>query len=513
MRPSLWHRHLQHLSPHPPSLAPVRFLALLVTAAISMAAAVASTGAGIPMRVDPSFDPQRLAADERLWYDRLEASIEASRGVIDDRASSGDLYYGGRTVGDHNAALLVALRMTGDRSLLDRVAEVSELYRAQLADAWLDGTTDGYLNWLWLIEPETTTYYGNDLHQADEVIMHGNVALVAYALHLNRDLDASYAEKADFWLGYLENHFLAKWYDRSGADPVTAWEATESQSGNALYRRFVVTRANQLRLAYYLWKMTGNPFYADRASSCASDLSEHMQLNPGSPTSYQWKHQISGSDLGWQRINYAQYFLRVVQEMHLEEFGDFAQESEMERFASTFADVVFPAAGAPYGSMAERVDGSGTVPFNLYNLAGFGRWDDSGFILDRAESEYSTGLSGVSNAAYALLAVVDPVVSSTPHELPSLGSSETSSILRLTGRNPCAGRLSYSVEVGEAAYAHVALWDARGRKVASLVERVLSAGVHTFETDLRGAAPSAGVYLLVARLDGTTQARKITWIP
>lgn len=348
---------------------------------------------------DPAFDASQLDADEQLWYSRVQASIVTSTGTVETRASSNNLYELGRYVGDYTSALLVALRATGDLAFLDRVAEVSELYRATLSDAWLDGTTDGYVNWLWL-ETESAVQYGTDTHQMDEAMTHGNVAQVAFALDANRDLDPSYAEKADFWIDYLENQFLAKWTERAG-DPVEAWE----NGSTGFYKRLLHPRANQQRLAYYLWRLTGDSFYQQRADDIAAEIEAHMETNPDAPTAYRWKHQVSGSDEGWQRINYAQYVMRAAIEMHLEGYDWYADDAEMGRFASTFRDVVFDPSSP--GTMAYRVYGTETTSTSVYGLAGFGRWDTTGEILDIAEANYDEGSYGLSVAAYALLAVSD----------------------------------------------------------------------------------------------------------
>ena len=82
--------------------------------------------------------------------------MEASRDTVDGRSASRDLYLLGRYVNDYTVALIMALRATGDLQFLDRAAEIWENARATLADEWCDGTTDGYQNWVWLINPDIT---------------------------------------------------------------------------------------------------------------------------------------------------------------------------------------------------------------------------------------------------------------------------------------------------------------------------------------------------------------------
>jgi hypothetical protein len=354
--------------------------------------------ATLSLRGDPTFSVEALTAAERIWYERVQASIDDGWSTITTRAASGDLYELGRNVGDATAALLMALRATGDLTFLDRVAEISDLYREDLADAWLDGTTDGYRNWLWLETPGDPSY-GTDNHGMDEAMVHGNVALVAYAFHANRDYASGYADRANFWRHYLEDDFLAKWTAREGG-AVAAWDS-------GFYQRFTHPRSNQLRVAYYLWLLTGDAFYAERAADIAAELAAHVQANPAVPGAYQWKHELQGSDQGWQKINYAQYFMRVVLEMHHQGFGVYASPTEMSRYTSTFRDVVFTKYGEPYSSMALRVDGSEQDGTSVYGLVGFARWDTSGTLLEVAENNFEPGSYGLSTAAYALAAISD----------------------------------------------------------------------------------------------------------
>jgi len=51
----------------------------------------------------------------------------------------------------------------------------------------------------------------------------------------------------------------------------------------------------------------------------------------------------------------------------MEKFGHYASDNFMKRFANTFRDVVFVNGTR---SMANRVDGSGTSGFEMYNECG-----------------------------------------------------------------------------------------------------------------------------------------------
>lgn len=360
--------------------------------------------AGPSLRGDPAFSLATLNSAERTWYDMTLAEIEASRSYISARASTNDLYTQGRTVGNYNAALLMALRATGDLRFLDRVAEISQAARSLLKDAWADGSRDGFIDWQWTYDA-SSPYYGKDTHPMDEAMTAGAVALVAYAFHVNRNLKPSYAEKADFWRGWLENHFLAKWTVRAG-DPVAAWESED----RGFFKRLAHPRARQLQLAYCLWKITGNDFYRQRATAITDQLMTHVQINPYRTSAYRWKHQISGPDEGWQRINYAEYFMGVILALSVDGYALYADPVEMRRYTSTFRDVVLTRYGYPYSSMAYRVDGSGSTGTMVASLSGFARWDTSGTLLRvaRTRAPYESGSwSGISLRSYALMAVSD----------------------------------------------------------------------------------------------------------
>jgi hypothetical protein len=329
---------------------------------------------------------------------RLDASIVDSWSTATAWAGSDDLYLLGRSVSDYVAALLMGLRSTGDLTYLDRVADLTELARADLADAWLDGTEDGYLGWRWRADESAVGLYGTDTHDMDEAMTHGMVGLVAHAFHVNRDLSPGYAEKADFWLGYLQDHFLAKWTERTGSAD-GAWES-------GFYKRLTHPRANQLRLAHYLADITGDAAYADRARLIAEELSAHPEPHPEHPGAVRWKHQVAGSDEGWQKINYAQYTLRVLLEMNLEGRPELDDDA-LRGYATTFRDVVYRD-GPAHAVMANDVNGDGERSAAGYGNVGLARWDPTGSaLLEVADATYSEGSSGVSVAAYALMAVSD----------------------------------------------------------------------------------------------------------
>lgn len=364
-------------------------------------------------RTPGSAVPAALTPEETVWYDRLVAAMDGSVNLANDAMSGGDAYTVGRAGGDYIEALLVAFRATGDVRFLERVYQLSERARGSLRDAWLDGTTDGYTSWLWLIDPANATYYGRDTNWLDESITSGNVALWAWALHANRGLDARYGVAADFWRNWLENHFLAKWYARAGGSAMTAWHTPYA----AFYKPDTEPRSANWRLAHYLWKLTGNTFYRDREQAIAAELSGANEINPARPLAFRWTKETDPASVNWQPVNYANYYMRAVLEMNLEGMPYYASDWNMKRFAGTFRDVVYAGSLPARTTMTNTVNGDGSTGFALYAFNGFSTWDTTGFLMNLANvsitgaGNYASGgqskaaRNDVFISAYALLAL------------------------------------------------------------------------------------------------------------
>lgn len=389
-------------------------IALLISCGPLAGAAAARDAANAPAPpAGRSAEPAALTPEEQVWRDRLLAAMTGSRSLADGAMTGGDAYEVGRTGGDYVESLLMAHRATGEAQFLDRVYELSELARGSLRDAWLDGTTDGYTSWLWRVDPTNATYYGKDTNWLDESICSGNAALWAWALHENRALDPRYAAAADFWRNWLENHFLAKWYARAGGNPLTAWNTPYA----AFYKPDTEPRSANWRLAHYLWRITGNTFYRDRASQIVTELAGANHLNPAHPQAYRWTKETAPSSVNWQPVNYANYYMRVVLEMNLEGMPFFSSPVEMKRFAATFRDVVYAATLPGRTTMTNNVNGDGSTGYALYAFNGFAAWDSTGFLMDLANQSI-TGAGGyagggaskaarndVHMSAYALMAL------------------------------------------------------------------------------------------------------------
>jgi hypothetical protein len=390
---------------------PTLIASALLLALIATPPAGALAAASTPASSRPA---ARLAMtpEESLWYTRLDAAMIASQNLANNTMRSNDLYSIGRDGGNYVEALIMAWRATGENRYIDRVYELTQMARDSLRDRWLDGTTDGFTDWQWLIDPTNATYYGNDLNWLDESITSGNVALWMWLFHINRDADPRYAEAADFWRSWLENQFLAKWYQRAGGNPLVAWNTPYA----AFYKPDCEPRSANWRLAWYLWKVTGNTFYRDRAEEIRVQLVNANVTNPAHPLAYRWAKELDPATANWQACNYANYYMRVVLEMSLEGVPFFSSPTQMKRFAATFRDVVYANTNSRT-TMPNDVNGGGSTAYALYAFNGFSPWDSTGFLMTLAgqsitgAGNYAGG--GLSKAArndvfmssYALMAL------------------------------------------------------------------------------------------------------------
>jgi len=365
-------------------------LAALALAALPPARAFAGPDAALSFRIDPNFTRAALTSAEQRWYDLAWAHSAGCAAVVATRAVSDDTYTLGRSIGDYNAFMLMGLRATGDRRYLDRVMVVTDAMRTTLRDAddaCVGGATDGYLNWRWRAIgagnyscSNTGGFYGRDNHQLDEAMTHGNMALVAYAFAINADVDTAYAARAAYWRDYLLHHWQAKWIARVGGDSVRAW-----MDNAGMYKHEAHVVGNLARAAFYLWKITGNPFYLARAEGLAARSAANFKVNPNVPTAYSWHHQVSNTTT-WQAINYAEYTAAVVCDLHFEGFTPYESTAEMAKFTSTWRDIVLRDSAPSFNSMTPDVYGGGTpIGIRASGISAFARWDGTSKLLDYAD--------------------------------------------------------------------------------------------------------------------------------
>jgi hypothetical protein len=362
---------------------------------------------GLSLRIDPSFSRSKLSSAEQYWYDLTWQHVTGCASTVITRSLYDDSYTYGRSIGDYNAAMLMGLRATGDRAFLDRVVAVTDSIRTTLRDAddaCVGGATDGYLDWRWRAIgagtyscSNTGGFYGSDHNQLDEAMTHGNLAMVAYAFTVNADLDTAYASRAAFWTDYLLHQWEAKWISRAGGDSVKAW----MDNATGMYKHEAHVVANIMRAAYFLWRITGNPFYKNRADELQALSAANCVMNPNVPTAYSWHHQVDNT-LTWQAVNYAQYTSGVFCELHLDGYAQYASTVEMKKFLCTWRDIVLRTSAPGFTLMDPDVYGGGTqISTTPSPISAFARWDSTGKML-----AYATALSASAPGATSIYTVL-----------------------------------------------------------------------------------------------------------
>jgi hypothetical protein len=340
--------------------------------------------------VDPQFSEANLTTEQKLWYDRVWAWINStnqSNGNLVDLAASKDLYTYGRYINTHVTGIIHAFRASGDEKLLLEVDKVTQVMRAQLKDWSIiikGGSTyvaDGYLNWLWLYEPDPY-YYGTDVHEMDDMLTHSFIATCARLYYENRNVNPIYMERYLFWKDYLINHFEAKW--RSRKDIVTAFPFLE--------KKLTHTYTQWIRYHLHMSVITGDQNYKIEAARMADVINNMIEVrNTPLGQAYVWNHgmpNIGGSDLGIQPVTYARYTMHAMQDLNLS--GFYFEDGFMSTLTKTVNALIFTEKSPAY--TAERIDGTGEIPGSLYAVSPYASlimYDTSGALKESSIQFYN----------------------------------------------------------------------------------------------------------------------------
>jgi hypothetical protein len=167
-----------------------------------------------------------------------------------------------------------------------------------------------------------------------------------------------------------------------------------------MYKHEAHVVANIMRAAYYLWKITGNPFYKGRADALAALSATNCVPNAVVPTAYSWHHQVDNTTT-WQAINYAEYTSSVFCDLHFDGYTPYASTVEMKKFMSTWRDIVFGASSPGFTLMSPDVNGGGTpIAISASGASAYARWDSTGKL-----SAYATALSGGTPSAVSIYTI------------------------------------------------------------------------------------------------------------
>jgi hypothetical protein len=296
------------------------------------------------LRGNPNFSVSQLSAHQRTWYNRILRSIQARN--YDSAAASDNLYKYGRDLHTHYQAILLAFRATGDLRLLDELVRLTEIQRSKLHDSWrdtLDGTrqTDSYLNWVWRYDKTNKTHYGKDLNMLDEIKAHSILTVLAYAFYVNRDLTSpggyNYRSQAEYWKNHIENQFLKKWRERNRVSPGD-YRVFEKPGTHTTYSIVVMN--------LHLYKLTGDRGYLNEADFWTRYLwQDIVEVSAPTGPAYVWPKWVvsyrPGTSLDYLHpVVYARYVFADMVELYLDGYNNWADASNMERFARTIADFV-----------------------------------------------------------------------------------------------------------------------------------------------------------------------------
>ena len=229
---------------------------------------------------------------------------------------------------------MLAFRMTGDLKLLDEVDRIAQLMRSKLADT----NSDGFLNWVDLYDSDPK-FYGQDTQQAYDMKAHTLVAMIAWALHNNRDLRSpagyDYGAHADFWKDYLVNHFEAKWRKRLNKP-----SGFPFASSNGFH-----SHHSWMRWHYYMGKLTGNAAYTTEAERMANMFwsYEFEETSSSYGRALVWSRGVisEGSTSNYlMPQHYARYVIEEAVDLHFEGFSRYRDGATMEGLANTVASFV-----------------------------------------------------------------------------------------------------------------------------------------------------------------------------
>ena len=382
------------------------------------------------LRGDPSFDASRLSGEAAAWHGSVIETIAYPGSDLDPLylAGSDDVFGYGRPLHTYVQSVLFAFRLTGDLELLDHVDVIAERMRAELHDSWrgtkdgTDGTSDGYLNWVWRYS-DGDRYVGKDTHMMDDMKTHAMIAMIAVALDMNRDLVSpggrDYAAHADFWQDYLVNHFEAKWRERQ----------RKPTGFPIMTHRVMHAYLSWAKWHYYMGVLTGDAAYTNEASRMANHWWAEMRTiaTPSGP-GYVYPQTVLGlggtSNILMPTVYASMVFADVV-EMHFEGFDRWASAEELRRFARTFAEIVLdtddPVANGYSQCIGGGVERAGLPTYaanlvrgtaNRYALSGFphiAAWDASKRVADFTNDAHdAVSGTGMMLESGALLSSIVP---------------------------------------------------------------------------------------------------------
>lgn len=247
---------------------------------------------------DPVYDPADETEDVATWYSRVNRAWDNGReAVIMDIANTEDVY-SWRVPMDDLMAWALLLHDVPDPAIVETIYEVTQAVRAQLADHNGDGYLDARCTHERFspdgAEPHAGVYMS--VFSLHTIASSGLYALALRVMHDNRAHDVRYAEAADFWADYLENHYWAAYKKRARGgekDWTDDWMWWITAKGTT--RDFAVlidslphAFANTMMVWYVLADVTGDKAMFAEAQRMAGELRDLVKPGGG------WDHRIEG---------------------------------------------------------------------------------------------------------------------------------------------------------------------------------------------------------------------------
>lgn len=406
-------------------------------------------------KVIPGFDPSKnlLNSDsvslyEDWWsfyndpdnYYQDSPELIFAAGDLGNSNSNGSYSYT-RTGGSYLASIVDMIRVTGDPEALEELVFWSKKLKLNLKDH--DGRGYEFFEYMngqfgsGYDQDYNPKYEYSDTNFLDEQMLAGTIALIAHALHENRDYSTEAGVQADIWFDYLANNWTPKWLARTtiaedepykpqatlGLENAVDWDhprnpkhddthptfspldedwtpAYDDKSGpDHLFpvrhfgHPYMMSLFQYWALADYFDDGTGsvsseafNPSMFEQEAQTRHDW-WYQQTTKNSDGSRDWWLLMRSSGAGLRVRQYSRHVVDFANALHYVQFGEFAKDSRMEEYAKAYYN------GSSAGdtdvfnkgdtvTMRNNADGSGgNVKFTMRSAALLGCWDDTGEIL------------------------------------------------------------------------------------------------------------------------------------
>jgi hypothetical protein len=172
----------------------------------------------------------------------------------------------------------------------------------------------------------------------------------------------SYQSRYASLLGFFEKNIWDKWY-------------LKNSDHSEIYRVNTHMASHWARIGMELFIITADPKYQavfenisfKGIAKYGSSLRDQLEINPSVPSAYSWHSDWNGSSV--QDTSHAGAIMSFISTARNN--GMYWTETDVDRFASTFNDVLWVSTTHPI-SFKEYVDGSGgSIPYHSLDFVGW----------------------------------------------------------------------------------------------------------------------------------------------